>query len=70
MTRCSYNVMTQICILRREGNHMKRISEIVGVHRSTIYNWLKKGEKARFGKYRTFYDDWEEARLPHSLSSR
>lgn len=61
MTRCSYNVMTQICILRREGNHMKRISEIVGVHRSTIYNWLKKGEKARFGKYRTFYDDWEEA---------
>ena len=61
MAKCSYNLMTQICILRSEGNHMKGIAEIVGVNRKTIYDWLKKGEKARIGKYAKFYNDWQEA---------
>ena len=61
MTKCSYNLMTQICILRSEGNHMSGIAEIVGINRRTLYEWLKKGEKARIGKYAKFYSDWQEA---------
>jgi len=31
MAKCTYNLMTQICILRSEGNHVKGIAEIIGV---------------------------------------
>ena len=61
MVKCSYNLMTQVCILRSEGNNVKGIGEIVGVNRKTIYDWLKKGEKARIGKYAKFYSDWQKA---------
>jgi len=60
-SKCTYNLMTHICILRSEGNTMKGIAEILGLHRNTILNWLKKGEKARAGKYAKFYSDWEKA---------
>ena len=61
MAKCSYNLMTQICILRSEGNHMSGIADTLGLHRNTILNWLKKGEKARIGKYAKFYSDWQKA---------
>ena len=59
--KVSYDLMTQICILRSEGNHAKGIAETVGISRKTIYLWLKKGETARAGKYHKFYNDWQEA---------
>ena len=61
MTKCSYDMLNRVCLLRSQGNHLKGISEIVGVRRETIYSWLKKGEKARIGKYAKFYSDWEKA---------
>ena len=67
MAKCSYNLMTQICILRSEGNHVKGIAETVGIDRRTIYRWLKKGEKARIGKYANFYSDWLEATEQYKL---
>ena len=61
MTKCSWSLCDEICQLRSQGNHIKRISEILGLHRNTIYSWLKKGEKARIGMYAKFYSDWQKA---------
>jgi len=61
MTKCSYDMLNQVCLLRSQGNHLKGIAEIVGIRRETIYQWLKKGKKARIGKYAKFYNDWQKA---------
>ena len=61
MTKCSYDMLNRVCLLRSQGNHVKGIAEIVGIDRKTIYHWLKKGERARIGKYAKFYNDWQEA---------
>ena len=60
-TKCSYDMLKRVCLLRSQGNNVKGIAETVGVDRRTIHRWLKKGEKARIGKYAKFYNDWEEA---------
>ena len=54
-------MLKRVCLLRSQGNNVKGIAETVGVDRRTIHRWLKKGEKARIGKYAKFYNDWEEA---------
>lgn len=59
--KCSWSLCDEICQLRSQGNHMKGIAEIVGVHRKTIYDWIKKGETARIGMYAKFYSDWQKA---------
>ena len=61
MAKFTTNITTQICILRSEGNHVKGIAEELGISRGTIYDWLKKGETARAGKYHKFYNDWLDA---------
>ena len=59
--KITWEIIDEICELRRQGNHMKGIVEIVGIGRTTVYDWLKKGEKARIGKYAKFYADWQKA---------
>ena len=61
MTKCSYDMLNRVCLLRSQGNHVKGIAEIVGINPRTIHRWLKKGEKARIGKYAKFYNDWLDA---------
>lgn len=60
-TKCSYDMLKRVCLLRSQGNNVKGIAETVGIDRRTIHRWLKKGEKARIGKYANFYSDWEKA---------
>ena len=66
-TKCSYDMLKRVCLLRSQGNNVKGIAETVGVDRRTIYRWLKKGEKARIGKYANFYSDWLEATEQYKL---
>ena len=61
MVKCSYDMLNRVCLLRSQGNQVKEIAEIVGIRRETIYLWLKKGGKARIGKYAKFYSDWQKA---------
>jgi len=56
-----WSLIEEICQLRSKGFHVNGIATVVGVDRRTIYRWLKKGEKARIGKYAQFYSDWQEA---------
>ena len=57
----SYDMLNQVCLLRSQGNNVKGIAETLGINRKTIYRWLKKGGKARIGKYAKFYSDWQKA---------
>lgn len=45
-----------------DGMPLKYCADAVGINRSTIYDWMKKGEKAKSGKYRKFYQDMQKAR--------
>ena len=45
-----------------DGIPLKYCADAVGINRSTIYDWMKKGEKAKSGKYKKFYLDMQKAR--------
>ena len=61
-TKFTEEIATQILTFYENGLPMKYASELAGVHRSTVYNWLKKGEAAKSGKYRKFYLDHLKAK--------
>ena len=61
VSKCSYDMLNRVCLLRSQGFSRRDISKKLGIDRKTIYNWIKKGEKARIGKYAKFYSDWQKA---------
>lgn len=38
------------------GNYVETVCQAHGVHRTTYYKWIKKGEKAKSGIYHYFFD--------------
>ncbi len=52
------------CIIEfhSEGVPLKYCADSVGIARQTIYDWMRKGEKAKSGKYHQFYVDMQKAR--------
>jgi transposase-like protein len=64
MSRSKFTEENRSAILRylEAGNTVETACRMVGVHRSQIYRWLKRGEDARAGTiFRTFYDDVQAA---------
>ena len=51
------------------GNYVETVCQAHGVHRTTYYKWIKKGEKAKSGIYRYFFDTVKlaEARAEQKL---
>ena len=45
-----------------KGIPLKYCADIVGIHRNTLLNWMKKGKSAKSGKYRDFYIDMQRAK--------
>ena len=45
-----------------DGIPLKYCADAVGINRSTIYDWMEKGAKAKSGKYKKFYLDMQKAR--------
>ena len=47
------------CIIEfhSDGIPLKYCAEAVGIARQTIYDWMRKGEEAKSGKYHQFYVD-------------
>lgn len=35
----------QICRLLAAGNYIETVCDLVGIHESTFYNWMKRGER-------------------------
>ena len=57
------------CIIEfhSQGTPLKYCADAVGIGRTTLYDWMKKGENARSGKYREFYLDMQKARAKFIL---
>ena len=45
-----------------KGMPLKYCADAAGINRKTIYDWMKKGEKAKSGKYHQFYKDMQKAK--------
>ncbi len=61
MEKCSYHLLFKCCNLREEGMNYTKIANELGINRKTLYNWIKRGKIANRGKFKQFYDKWEEA---------
>jgi transposase len=60
--------ITRIIVKAREsGLTQKECANIAGINEATLYKWLNKGKKARSGKYKKFYNDFELARIRNKL---
>ena len=58
MVKFNEQICEELCALHSEGLPQKSCADLVGINRRTLYDWLKKGEKAKSGKYRQFYINW------------
>ena len=46
----------------RDGQNIWQISKEMGIPRSTLYNWLRRGRAEKRGVYRNFFMSFERAR--------
>lgn len=60
-TKFNKVIAEQLCTARENGLPANKCAEFVGVHRNTLHNWLKRGEKAKSGQYHDFYIKWNKA---------
>ncbi len=61
MAKFNDEICKELCDLHSEGLPQKSCADLVGINRRTLYDWLQKGEKAKSGKYRQFYINWQKA---------
>ncbi len=54
-------VKTRIIEALRAGTTYEIAAQYAGISRSTLYEWIKKGENTASGTYRTFYDNIKKA---------
>lgn len=52
----------KICDSVREGHNIRQISKEIGISRSTLYNWMRRGRAQKRGVYRNFVMAVERAR--------
>jgi hypothetical protein len=45
----------------RQGNYIETAGVLAGVHKTTIYAWLKRGATAKSGSYRRFHNAVRQA---------
>lgn len=61
MTKFTPELAMDLCTARENGLPVKDCADFIGIHRDTVYRWLKKGENAKSGRYREFYKNWVKA---------
>ena len=66
-TKFDEELCNEICDFHRKGLPQIRCADILGIDRTTLHRWLKKGEKAKSGKYRKFYINWLRAEADYLL---
>ncbi|MDQ0418473.1 hypothetical protein J2Z48_002665 [Croceifilum oryzae] len=56
-TKLTPDIQRKICDCLRMGNYMETAAAFVGIHKTTLYDWLKKGASApASNQYRKFAD--------------
>ena len=66
--KLTYDLVEQICELKRDGLCDADIIAALGVHPSTFYRWLKDGENAKTGVKRTLYTELKKAEAMYKKS--
>ena len=61
MAKFNEEICKELIIAHENGLPRNACASIVGINRRTLYDWLKKGEKAKKGKYHEFYLRWLKA---------
>jgi len=61
MAKFNEEICKELIIAHENGLPRNACASIVGINRRTLYDWLKKGEKAKSGKYHDFYLRWLKA---------
>lgn len=56
------DIEKKICDRVRDGQNIRQISKEIGIPRSTIYNWLRRGRAEKRGVYRNFVVAVERAK--------
>jgi transposase-like protein len=55
-------LLTQkICDLIRSGNYLEVAATAAGIHRTTLYRWMRHGRDQKRGRYRKFVNQVEKA---------
>ena len=67
MAKFSNEIIKMILKARESGLNQKECASIAGINEATLYKWLNKGKKARSGKYKKFYDDFQLAKIRNKL---
>ncbi len=52
--KLTFAVQERIIGLVRAGNYLETAAGVCGIHRTTLFRWLEKGEKQTRGKYHEF----------------
>ena len=62
MMKINTDIQNKICDRVRDGQNIWQISKEIGIPRSTIYNWLRRGRAEKRGVYRYFFMSFERAK--------
>src|SRR3954451_19465924 len=54
-------VTQRVCDLIRAGNYLEVAATAAGIHRSTLYRWMRHGRDQKRGRYRKFLNHVEKA---------
>jgi len=60
-TKLTPELQERICLAIRAGNYIEVAASFAGIHKDTLYAWLKRGARASSGVYREFSDALEKA---------
>ena len=67
MTKFSVENTSNIINLYEHGMPLRWAAYSTGINYTTVWRWMKKGEKAKRGKYHQFYLDMRKARATYIL---
>ena len=60
-TKLNHQMQKKICDILANGNYISTACAVARIHQSQYFRWMEKGEHAKSGIYRDFYDAVKEA---------
>jgi hypothetical protein len=67
--KLTWQVQQEIVGYLRTGAYLETAASAVGIHRTTLFRWLKKGEEASRGRYHDFYRAVSQAQSEFEIRS-
>jgi len=55
-TKLTEEILQKLEVLIQNGNYIETAAAVVGIHKSSLYLWLKKGAREQRGIYKKFSD--------------